>query len=139
MARLPALTLLAVLTAIGCGRPQGGTSDVPVTGSEDAQIYFSSANPGKWRDYKVDHQLSVQVKGKGDYLTVRVEVPLKTTNEHYIEVIVLVDGKNREIAKQTFARSEKPVAEFNIRKEETVNLFAVAKCNQHDMWRTKIE
>jgi desulfoferrodoxin (superoxide reductase-like protein) len=133
-------SLMVSAAVFYCGRSSsGGSGDRAAAGSEDAQIFFSAANPGKWQDYKTDHQVGVAVKSKGDYQTITITVPFKATAEHYVEAIVIVDGKNRELAKQTFERSDKAEATFNLKINPNEPVFAVAKCNQHDMWRTKIE
>jgi len=128
-----------------CGKGSGSSAESQsaltnkTINAEESQIYFSAANPGKWKDYKQDHELLVNVSKDGETRLVTIEVPFKPDTDHYIEVIVLVDEQNREIAKQRFERGEKAVATFSIPPNTKGGIFAVAKCNLHDMWKTKVD
>jgi desulfoferrodoxin (superoxide reductase-like protein) len=137
--------LIVAAAALYCGKGSGGGGggDVPVaTGQNTAgeQIYFSAANPGKWVDYKIDHQLAISVQSEGGKQMISVSVPFKATADHYIEAIVLVDSSNKEVAKEVLKRGDKPAAIFGISDKISANtLSVVAKCNLHDMWKSRLE
>jgi desulfoferrodoxin (superoxide reductase-like protein) len=98
------------------------------------QVYFTQDDPGRWKDFKDDHDPKVKVAGG----TVAVDVPLTAEIGHYVEVILLMDAHQREIASKSFRRGEKPHAEFSIRPEKMPGLTAIAKCNLHGMWRKQL-
>ena len=110
------------------------------SGSGKVQKFYSADEPGRWGAQAVDHDVqAVIIEDALGKRGIEVTVPLKTDERHYIEAIVLLDGDGRELAKKTFKRGEKAVALFEVTDKMTFPVYAVAKCNLHEMWRKKVE
>lgn len=110
-------------------------------GDNDAgkvQKYYSSEQPGKWSAQAGDHDLEITIiedaKGKKG---IEVSVPFTRERDerHYVEVIAIEDQKGREIAIQRFNRGDRALALFEVTDRIKFPVYAVAKCNMHDMWR----
>jgi desulfoferrodoxin (superoxide reductase-like protein) len=113
------------------------------SGDEKGKIqkFYSADEPGRWEAQAADHDIQVSIiedaKGKRG---IEVFVPFtKERNEqHYVEAIVLLDEKNRELAKRSFKRGEKAITIFEITDKIKFPVYVVSKCNMHEMWRKKI-
>lgn len=131
MASLFFMVLASLL--LSCSDPGG-------SGSGNIQKFYSADEPGRWEAQAVDHDVqAVIIEDALGKRGIEVSVPLKTDERHYIEAIVLLGGDGRELAKKTFKRGEKAVALFEVTDKMTFPVYAVAKCNLHEMWRKKLE
>lgn len=95
--------------------------------------YHTPTNPGAWESKAKEHNVSVRYLSAD---TIEVTVPLQSSIQprHYIEVILLQDEKEKEIAVQHFKPSYIPAkAEFRL-PDSTKPYYIVIKCNLHDMW-----
>jgi desulfoferrodoxin (superoxide reductase-like protein) len=105
------------------------------------QKFYSAAEPGRWESQAADHDVSVKfIEDAKGTKGVEVSVPFARamSQDHYVEAIALMDGKNREIAIKRFKRGEKAEALFAIPAGTKYPLYVVSRCNMHDMWRKKI-
>lgn len=104
--------------------------------------FHSAENPGRWKDQAPSHTPSYSVQKTGDSYKITVSVPLKgrTIPLHYIEVILLTDSRHRELKKKTFTRGERNAkALFTLPADTRSPVYAVIKCNLHDMWDKRID
>lgn len=128
--------LMIILGGYACGGQN--TNDQGKGENAAEQKFFSKDNPGIWKDYKDDHDIKVTVKKEKYRKIIQVNVPMKVTPEHYIEVIVLQDYKGKELESKSYKRGETPVAEFFVPAEFKEPVTIIGKCNLHDMWQTKV-
>ncbi len=109
---------------------------------EEKIKFHSPENPGKWKNQSSSHTPAYHVEKTGDSYNVTVSVPLKgsTIPLHYIEVILIADSRHRELKKKTFTRGVRNAkALFTLPADTQSPVYAVIKCNLHDMWEKKID
>jgi desulfoferrodoxin (superoxide reductase-like protein) len=106
-----------------------------------SQIYFSAEEPGRWEPQAADHDLRVAIiedaKGKKG-IEVFVPFTQSASEQHYVEAIALVDEKGRQLDIVRFNRGEKAITIFPVTDRIIFPVYAVARCNMHDMWRKKV-
>lgn len=110
-------------------------------GKAKVQKYYSADEPGLWVAQAVDHDVKVSIieDAKGQKgIEVFVPFTMAMNQEHYVEMFLLLDDKDREIAKKRFKRGEKAMTIFPITDKTRFPVYVVAKCNMHDMWRKKV-
>ncbi len=118
-------TILALCAS--CGQPATESAE---TERLRSQVYFTKEDPGRWKDFAKDHDPHVKANGK-----IEVDVPFTAEIGHYVEIIVLLDAQQREVAAKTFKRGEKPHATFSFPAEKMAGATVIAKCNLHGMWK----
>jgi desulfoferrodoxin (superoxide reductase-like protein) len=107
-----------------------------------AQKFYSADEPGMWEAQAADHEVRVSIvddaRGKKG-IEVYVPFTKEMSDEHYVETIVLLDEKNRQLSEKSFSRGEKAQAIFEVTDKIRFPVYAVAKCNMHGMWRKKVD
>ena len=128
--RLPSIGLFPILLA--CGQP---SSEKAAEDRLRNQVYFTKADPGRWKDFAKDHEPQVKKDTGGK---IEVDVPLVTDQGHYVEVILVSDAQGRELTAKFFKRGEKPHAELAIPLAKMPGASVIAKCNLHGMWKSEL-
>lgn len=123
-------TILVLCAA--CGQP---TPDSVETERLRSQVYFTKEDPGRWKDFATDHD--PQIKASGG--KIEVDVPFAAEIGHYVEIILVNDGAQRELSAKSFKRGEKPHAVLSIPPAKMPGATVIAKCNLHGMWRKEIQ
>jgi desulfoferrodoxin (superoxide reductase-like protein) len=123
------LGCFAILFLVRCGQPSTASAE---TERLRNQVYFTKADPGRWKDFAKDHEPEIKKVSPGQ---IEVNVPVSPEMGHYIEVILISDAMQRELAVKHFKRGEKPHAVLSIPPEKMPNSQVIAKCNLHGMWR----
>lgn len=130
--------MFAITFVLSCSDTGGLFDD---NGKARVQKFYSADEPGRWEPQAVDHDVKVSIiedaKGKKG---IEVSVPFTKamSQEHYVEMFLLLDEKDRELAKVRFKRGEKAVTIFPVTDKVKFPVYVVAKCNMHDMWRKKV-
>ena len=124
---LPAIIAVAVSAYCGGGAPN------PPSKTTSSPKYHTANQEGHWQNQSPEHL--PRISFKNDY-AIEVTVPLEQTwkPRHYIEVIALIDEKEREIEVKTFQPNiDKIKTEFKIPMGDG-SYRVLVKCNLHDMW-----
>lgn len=134
---LPGLLFLALVSLpISCKDTGSRGTAVP------DQSFYSAAEPGRWEAQVKDHdpecRLTTDDRGK-KLLEVSVPFGRRGDRSHYVEVIVVQDGKGKEIGRKSFERGEAAETAFAIPAGVRYPITVVSKCNQHDMWKKEIK
>jgi desulfoferrodoxin (superoxide reductase-like protein) len=100
--------------------------------------YHTQEAVGIW-DNEVDSHMPV-ITGLGNKkIEVRINFTPTIDPPHYIETIVLMKGKEKQIEAKKFTLSKEwPVAVFTVPTYED-DYWVVAKCNLHDMWKADVK
>lgn len=113
-------------------------ADKKNTGQIPQIKFHTKEQEGRWKNRADDH-MPVVKRLENDPYKISVTVPMeqRDNENHYIEVIVLLEGKNKEIAKKSFTRKDTKFStiftlppDFDLEKQ----LNVVAKCSMHGMW-----
>ena len=120
--------------------------DPNVERDDDGNVlkFHTSGNPGQWEPIKDEHiPLALETSGehKGKIMRkILVSVPLENDPKHYIEAIFLMDHQQKkELNIKRLTHEDKPKATFYLPEEFSSYVFDVIKCNQHDMWSTRLD
>ncbi len=123
---LIAMAIVISITQVACG-------DLDETEKIQVPKYHTESEPGQWI-MEIDTHVPIVSYEGDDAIVVRVPIKPSMTPKHYIEAIVLLDGR-REIASKKFSFTfEEPRARFVLPDPSRGNYRVVAKCNLHDMW-----
>jgi desulfoferrodoxin (superoxide reductase-like protein) len=104
--------------------------------------FYSTASPGIWKSQAVDHEVEVTVTRINDRKTINVQIPFakKKEKNHYVEVIVILDLKRKELQKKSFEKGgAENGASFDFPAEFNSPVYVVMKCNLHDMWEKLVD
>lgn len=108
----------------------------------DNTRFFSKNNPGKWKKLSNTHSPKFEIKIEDDKKIIHAYTTLKgkINPVHYIETIILADHTLKELDKKRFIKGKQSsVAKFTLAKEYKSYVFLISKCNQHDMWITRVD
>ena len=134
------LSLSGIVLTTSCKEMDDSRSESEMT-PLDRITFYSSSNPGKWKDLPDDHTPVYTVTVEKDQKVITVVVPFNGTTSpiHYIETIILLDHNRKELQKVTFPRGNRTAsAVFKLPKDYVSFVYVVAKCNLHDMWEKKV-
>jgi desulfoferrodoxin (superoxide reductase-like protein) len=135
---MTSIFMLIAAFVISCSDSGGVFSDGE---KGKVQKFYSADEPGRWEAQAADHDIEVSIiedaKGKRG-IEVFVPFTRERSEQHYVEAIVLLDEKDRELAKKSFKRGEKALTIFEITDKIKFPVYVVSKCNMHEMWRKKI-
>lgn len=133
-----ALSAIALAALASCGDESdtaGGTKQHEV-------VFYSAANPGPWIEQAADHEPEIIITRVDDRKILNVNVPFAQRKErnHFVEVVVILDSKRKELKKVTFqkGRSHKG-AQFDFPEDFNAPVYVVMKCNKHDMWEKLVD
>jgi desulfoferrodoxin (superoxide reductase-like protein) len=134
------LALLTVVTVfVSACVPTDRESNTPQPGEVP---FHSAVNPGVWESQVADHEPVVTVTDLNDRKVLNVQVPFsqKRDHHHYVEAILLLDQKRKELQKKTFdSGSGAGGAVFELPGDYNSRVYVVVKCNLHDMWEKPVD
>lgn len=140
--KLFALALFSVfIFALNMGCGEGGKEKETGTITEEKELdpkYFSEANPGKWEDVASGHRAIIEIFNVGQEKRITINSGFPNRPDHYTEVIILTDHMHREIGSVGIKKGEEPQATFIMPRDYRSKLYAIVKCNLHDMWEHPI-
>lgn len=121
--------VLSLLAA--CAEPQSTSKeDEP----DKSQAFFTQSNPGRFKEYRDDHNPQVKAQVQGEVVTISAAMPFIADAGHYIEFIALADSAMKQKDIRYFRRGQLPRATFFAPVDGAASLTVVAKCNLHNMW-----
>jgi superoxide reductase len=96
----------------------------------NANVIFTAADPGHWKDVEALHVPIVAVSGSK--LTITTPHPM--SEPHYIvsHTVVLEGGKYLD--RTTFTYKDRPVSEHILPPGYTGQVTVTSTCNLHDFW-----
>lgn len=148
------LFLICVSLVAACGGSSSGSNSGNVATGTPGEIvsqvpaekFFTAQNPGRWKERKDEHELLVRevrtyYVGKQKLREIEITVPMEGTPQHYLEAGLILDNSlKKEFSKISFELG-KPKYSFKLSApaDEPNVIYAVIKCNQHDMWLKRVE
>jgi len=102
-------------------------------------IYHSEKSPGIWVNQK-DNHIPVIERDSFYKNKIKVTIPFKGTKKprHYIEVILLKQGKKEIKVKKISFSYHQATATFILPNPKAKDYSIVAKCNIHGMWEAMV-
>jgi desulfoferrodoxin (superoxide reductase-like protein) len=104
--------------------------------------FYSAASPGIWKSQSIDHEAEITITRINDRKTLNVQIPFakKKEKNHYVEVIVILDLKRKELQKKSFEKGgAENGATFDLPADFNSPVYVVMKCNLHDMWEKLVD
>ena len=84
------------------------------------------------------HYPNIKIVNIGEEKRITITPQYVNRPDHYAEVIILADHMHRELGSVAIKKGEKAEATFIMPRDYRSKLYAIIKCNLHDMWEQPI-
>ena len=132
------LSTVALMSALSCT----SDTDTELENKKQGVQFYTAAKPGPWANQSADHDVEITITRDSEGKTIHVYIPFAAKKEqrHYVESILILDSKGKELQKKSFlkGRGSDKGATFNFPENFNEPVFVVLKCNLHDMWEKKV-